>query len=293
LLLTMGLLPLQAEILYESDWATGNIYKFTSDGVRSTFASGLNAPEGLAFDGAGNLYVGNAGASQIVKITPDGTKSVFAGGFLNPFGLAFNSTGDLFVSTDNGNIYQVAPDGSVSTFASGFNQPHGIAFDSTGNLFVADAGHYQIVKVAPNGQKGAFASSLFNDPKGLVFNRLDELFMSNYGGITKYEPNGTSSPVSSAAALGLGMTFDHSGNLFVADFSSNKISKSVRTGARLLSRLMYLNLLVWRLSSPNLRSPAWRRCLVFYISQSRSGATVRASANAKLEKLIGGGLGHL
>lgn len=223
LLLTMGLLPLQAEILYESDWATGNIYKFTSDGVRSTFASGLNAPEGLAFDGAGNLYVGNAGASQIVKITPDGTKSVFAGGFLNPFGLAFNSTGDLFVSTDNGNIYQVAPDGSVSTFASGFNQPHGIAFDSTGNLFVADAGHYQIVKVAPNGQKGAFASSLFNDPKGLVFNRLDELFMSNYGGITKYEPNGTSSPVSSAAALGLGMTFDHSGNLFVADFSSNKI----------------------------------------------------------------------
>jgi len=82
-----------------SDWASGNIYQFTPTGVRSTFASGLSSPEGLAFDQARNLFVGYAGAGEIVKITPDGTKSVLASGFLNSYGLAFNTAGDLFVST--------------------------------------------------------------------------------------------------------------------------------------------------------------------------------------------------
>src|SRR5437588_9204109 len=41
----------------------GNIYKFTPNGASSTFASGLDGPEGLAFDSAGNLltasFLGN------------------------------------------------------------------------------------------------------------------------------------------------------------------------------------------------------------------------------------------
>ncbi len=118
-----------ANNLFESDWATGNIYKFTPAGVRSTFASGLSSPEGLAFDQAGNLYVGNAGASEIIKIKPDGTKSVFASGLLNPYGLAFNSAGDLFVSTDSGTIIKISPGGVKSAFALGLSQPFGIAFE--------------------------------------------------------------------------------------------------------------------------------------------------------------------
>src|SRR6266704_2650798 len=53
-----------AQNLFVSDGFSdsGNIYKFTPDGVQSTFASGLNAsgtsgPGVLAFDSAGNLFV--------------------------------------------------------------------------------------------------------------------------------------------------------------------------------------------------------------------------------------------
>jgi hypothetical protein len=35
--------------LYEADLQSDQIYKFTPAGVKSTFASGLNAPEFLAF----------------------------------------------------------------------------------------------------------------------------------------------------------------------------------------------------------------------------------------------------
>ena len=38
---------------------SGKIYKLTPNGVRTTFASGLDVPTALAFDSAGNLFVAN------------------------------------------------------------------------------------------------------------------------------------------------------------------------------------------------------------------------------------------
>lgn len=49
-----------ASTLYVADIGDDKITQFTSGGVGSVFAStGLNNPYGLAFDGAGNLYVAN------------------------------------------------------------------------------------------------------------------------------------------------------------------------------------------------------------------------------------------
>jgi len=109
--------------------ASGNIYKFTPDGTRSTFASGLG-PEGLAFDIAGNLFEADWTWGNIYKFTTDGTRSTFASGLFTPFGLAFDSAGNLFVA-DSGHqsIYKYMPDGTRSTFASltGWS-PHALAF---------------------------------------------------------------------------------------------------------------------------------------------------------------------
>lgn len=58
------------------------ILKFTPQGVRSTFATGLTFPRGLAFDRSGNLFVadvvGPGPPGEILKFTPDGNRSVFA-----------------------------------------------------------------------------------------------------------------------------------------------------------------------------------------------------------------------
>src|SRR2546423_9283194 len=58
----------------DSESGLGHIYEFTPNGVRSTFASGLNYAYGLAFDTAGKLFV-EAGA--IYKFTPDGVRTRF------------------------------------------------------------------------------------------------------------------------------------------------------------------------------------------------------------------------
>jgi hypothetical protein len=80
-----------------ADEGSGTIIEITPGGVRSTFASGLSnpfgGPTGLAFSGAGDLFVavpGNGG--HIYEFTPDGTQSTFDSGMGQPNGLAFQFT---------------------------------------------------------------------------------------------------------------------------------------------------------------------------------------------------------
>jgi hypothetical protein len=64
-------------------------------GVKTTFATGLTTPRGLAFDSSGNLFVAEAGLPEtnvigdILKFFPDGTHTVFASGFGRPEFLTF------------------------------------------------------------------------------------------------------------------------------------------------------------------------------------------------------------
>ena len=81
----------QGQNLFVSDRTgdfSANICEFTPGGTRSTFASGLNEPFGLAFDSAGNLFVADL-SGNIYEFTPDGTRSTFASGLATPEFLAF------------------------------------------------------------------------------------------------------------------------------------------------------------------------------------------------------------
>jgi len=49
---------------------------------QSTFASGLNYPQALAFNSAGDLFEGDSHSLKIYEYTPNGTQSTFASGCL-------------------------------------------------------------------------------------------------------------------------------------------------------------------------------------------------------------------
>lgn len=70
-----ALLPICAfaapQILFEADFQSGNIFKFTPDGTKTAFASGLSGPGGLALDASGNLFETNENSGTIFKFTPD------------------------------------------------------------------------------------------------------------------------------------------------------------------------------------------------------------------------------
>jgi sugar lactone lactonase YvrE len=80
-----------------------------TDGKVSVFYKGLGRPQGLAFDGEGNLCVAASlrGRRGIVRISPDGSHAEMFVAGMNLVGLAFSATGDLAIaSTDS--IYRLS-----------------------------------------------------------------------------------------------------------------------------------------------------------------------------------------
>ena len=103
-------------------------------------------------------------------MTPSGVKTAFAAGVDAPGGLAFNAAGDLFLGDANDHlIYEYTPAGIQSTFATGIINPRGLAFDNSGNLFVADGTTGDIFEFTPSGAKTTFLSGLGNGPSYIAF----------------------------------------------------------------------------------------------------------------------------
>lgn len=79
-----------------------SILKITPDGKVSAFFSGLNRPQGLAFDAKQNLYVVAylGGEGGVVKITPKGEGSLVIAGS-NLVGLVFDNKGNLILASNH------------------------------------------------------------------------------------------------------------------------------------------------------------------------------------------------
>lgn len=251
-----------AQNMYVSgtDARGGEIFKFSWDGKQSIFASGLNYPEDLAVDSAGNLFVVDRVCGElfcdtvIYKMTgltvPPNGRRYFASGLSNPSYLAVDKAGNLFVADyHNGNIHEYKPSGSQAIFASGLYHPVGMAFDSAGNLYVADNSLgriYQgsIYKYKPDGSRVTLAVLDSSDrPVDLALDSMGNLYMADLGGkIYKYDLSGVlrrqpRTTFGSVPNSAQSLAFDSAGNLFVVDAggvngNSNAIYKFTAQGAR-------------------------------------------------------------
>lgn len=177
---------------YVSAYNTGIVYRRTPQGVVSPFASGLNAPTGLAFDASENLYVTITGnttpGTTVLRITPTGQQSTFATGLFYPGGLAFDGSGNLYVSNFvDGQIKRVSPAGVVSNFITisggGFVPPLGYLVVVGTTLYATNIGGNRLYRITLPGtptatvlagdgtagsQDGPAATARFDGPNGLV-----------------------------------------------------------------------------------------------------------------------------
>src|SRR5439155_1463483 len=202
----------------------------SGDGSPATSAQLLGA-QGVALDGAGNLFI--ADAERIRKVSPDGIITTVAG------------NGSQGSSGDGGPAINAYLD-----------RPQGIAVDRAGNLFIADARNNRIRKVsssgtittvAGNGSQGSSGdggpaiTANLDRPQGIAVDRAGNLFIAASDRIRKVSSDGIITTVAGNGTHGFsgageqainaqltypgGVAVDGAGNVYFADPTNHAIRR--------------------------------------------------------------------
>lgn len=237
------------------DKYAGN-YLYRTDDIYATGAS-LRAPDGLAMDLAGNLYIADKSDHAVRKVSPSGQITTVIGtlgsaGFspdgvaatsaqLNePISVAVNADGTVLYVADyanhvvrkvdaSGNIITVAGNGApaaesgdvipeVGSALATSLDPHSVALNpKTGELYVADLTHCLVRKVDASGNITTVAGSLYAQ-------NYDSLMEGDLASkVHLYSPKA--------------LAFDKDGNLYIADQYAERVykvdttTKTIRTFA--------------------------------------------------------------
>jgi sugar lactone lactonase YvrE len=209
------------------------ILGFSGEGGAATSAK-LSFPWELGYD-SGNLYIADSGNHRVRRVDASGTITTIAGtgvrGFSGDGGAAtearlrrpgavvVDGSGRLYIADfGNNRVRRVDTSGRITTVAGngkqGFsgeggkatkaklNAPSGLALDHSGNLYIADSGNNRVRKVNGPGKIITVAGT----GKGG--------FSGDGGKATKAKLN-----------YPIGLAFDHSHNLFIADSGNHRVRK--------------------------------------------------------------------
>ena len=187
--------------------------------------AGLESPEDLVRDGAGNLYVSDDDAGGIVRIDPQGRTTRLSSGIGSTEGIALAPSGSLLVGDQNGHrVLALAPDGRVSVLVgarAGIAKPESFAFDGAGNLYIADNRDDILYRLGRDGRlRRAIAGRDGFSPESLLF-AGGALYItdSDHGALFRYAPEQRLETIALFAgnlANVQGIAADPAGNLYLS-----------------------------------------------------------------------------
>ena len=205
-----------------------NVRVYKADMILVSTLTNFNGPEGMAFDGSGNLYA----ASRFGGITEDTSNGTFIKNINTPVaftGLAFAKNGNL-LGTNSSSVYEITTSGTLvrTTTNAGLNGAAGIVVDGAGNFFVASEFNHTGANdaISEFSSSGTFiktfgSETTNSDRWGLAFDTSGNLYMTdrNSSAINEYDP-GTGTLIRTFSGLSGGMpgiAFDNAGNLWGAN----------------------------------------------------------------------------
>ncbi len=176
--------------------------------------------------------------------------------------LPFISNAQIITTFAGNGTAGFSGDGTQATAAS-INQPAGVAFDGSGNVYLSDYSNNRIRKVSPAGVittvagtgiggytgDGAQATNArLNNPNKIAVDPSGNLFIADFGNnvVRKVSTTGVITTIAGTGMAGFNgdgipatsaklnhpcdVAFDHSGNIYIADYSNFLIRKISGSG---------------------------------------------------------------
>jgi len=202
--------------------------------VTQLVSSGLNAPQGVAVDGKGNVYIADTANNAIKEWNAAAQQlSTLVSGLNGPAGVAVDAFGNVYFTDTKNNMVKKwnAATQQVSVLVpTGLLNPTGIAVDSQGNVYFADSSHNAIKEwVAATNAVTKLVSSGLNVPRGVALDFEGNLYLSDTKNNALKEWSVTSQLVTSLLWVGLnnpfGVAADGQGNSYIADTGDNAIKQ--------------------------------------------------------------------
>jgi len=144
--------------LVAADDGANTLWRVTSAGTISSYATGLSAgPFSVAIDASGNVIVGN-GNGLIQRVAPGGTITNLGNAGTSLIGgIAVDGSGNYIIASFNGTIYRMTPAGTLSTVATPGGTTWGIGIDGAGDYIVSRQPN-TVVRVTPTGTVSTIAT---------------------------------------------------------------------------------------------------------------------------------------
>ncbi|MGD0908857.1 MAG: hypothetical protein ABSA96_14840, partial [Candidatus Acidiferrales bacterium] len=205
------------------------------------------APQFIAVDGVGDLFIAEQGANPVLKVPPGCTTSScqtgVGSGLLEPTGVAVDGAGDVFIADFSLDHILEVPQGCIIAscqinVASGLLNPAGVAVDGAGDLFIADGGNSRVLKLAPGCIVASCQTTVgnnFSQPLGLAVDGAGDVFVSDFklSLVLKVPAGCAGGSCQTTVGSGLnspgGLALDGTGNLFIADFENHRVLKIQRS----------------------------------------------------------------
>ncbi len=227
------------DVFVGSDCFSPHLARFTATGAfLGTWGLGTGfqgPPNGVAIDGAGNLFVTDYDGLSVVKFSSTGARLTSWTTTTPPVDIVVNGSGEVFVSEITGRRVVKYTNNGVSLGTIGvagsgpgqYDVPQGIGMDATGRLYVADWGRKRILRYLANGTFDMeFATSgqpydVAAGPDGNVY----VVFLG--GGAIGYSPAGAllfGLPTPDGASGAFRIVIGPTGAIYFAEQNSNRVT---------------------------------------------------------------------
>jgi hypothetical protein len=225
---------------YVANYNNNTVRKYSAAGAfisnYGTGAPALSSPIAIVFDLFGNGYVVNFTGGTVYKYNAAGVyQSTILTGLSNPTGITIDASNNLYISSLNNNSikkYSTAGGAALLTITTNVSDPTGVAVDAAGNIYSLNSFTGNVSKYNAAGTYQSTIIGSLNGPWAMSLDYADNFYIGDSGNnrIRVYDKAGTLLKTLTGVLDPEGVAVDSKGNIFVASYFGNSVSKFAPTG---------------------------------------------------------------